>query len=155
MMDALIFKIEDELYAIDINDLDEILMMVSIQKISSLPYFLSGIFNLRGELIPVMDLRPKLGHNSEYLTNYPIDTRIIIVTITDKKIGIIVQGLKEIKKVTQEKSKPNVVNETSLPPYLNGMALYEDNKTVQIIHIKKILNEDELSMIETETSKRK
>jgi len=90
------FKIGDEEFGVDILNVQEINKMVQITKVPNSPGYVEGVINLRGRVIPIIDLRtrlklPKIEHNK--------DTRIIVVEIVGKTIGFIVDSVQEVLRV--------------------------------------------------------
>lgn len=87
------FKIDKEDYAIKINFVQEITRMTEITRIPRAPYFIDGIVNLRGNIIPALNLRKLFEMNEKQVTD---STRIIIVDLNNKKTGIIVDEVSEV-----------------------------------------------------------
>lgn len=114
----IVIRLGDEEYGIDINYIDNIVRMQNITRIPHMPAFLKGVINLRGEVIPVMSLRVKMGLEEDQIGR---NTRIIILkTETEGNIGVIVDEVREvvnfssdqIEKVAHEnvEGKQNFVN---------------------------------------------
>jgi len=88
--------LNDEKYGIDIMDIEEILRMLEITKVPKAPSFVEGIINIRGKVIPIVDLRKKLNIPANEYTN---STRIVVVNLSGKKIGFIVDHVEEVLSV--------------------------------------------------------
>lgn len=88
--------LNDEKYGIDIMDVEEILRMIDITKVPKAPPFVEGIINIRGKVIPIVDLRKKLGIPANDYTN---STRIIVVNLRGKQVGFIVDQVEEVLRV--------------------------------------------------------
>ena len=96
----IVVNIGEEQYGIDIKYIDNIVRMQSITRVPKVPAYLKGVINLRGEVIPVMSLRIKMG--LEYQEDNK-DTRIIIIkTEGSGKIGLIVDAVKEVVALEDE-----------------------------------------------------
>lgn len=94
-----VFKLGDEEYGIDIQKVQIIERIQNITRVPKSPYFIKGVINLRGEIIPVMSLRSKFNLEEE---EYKDETRTIIVEIEDNKIGMIVDQVKEVLQISTE-----------------------------------------------------
>ncbi len=92
-LELLCFNLSDEEYAVEINDVREIVKMVDITDVPKTPDFMLGIISLRGVIIPLLDLRMRLGLEA---CNYNSKTRIIIASADDRKIGMVVDGVTEV-----------------------------------------------------------
>ena len=97
----IVVKIGAEQFGIDINYIDNIVRMQKITRIPKAQHYFKGVINLRGEVVPVMSIRLKMGLEDDEFTNV---TRIIIVKIEPQEaLGIIVDEVKEV--VTLEQSE--------------------------------------------------
>lgn len=91
-----IFNLGDEEYAIDISFAKEIIRIPKITKIPNVPNYIEGIFNLRGTVITVIDLKKRFGFEE---TERGIDSRLLILEFNDMQIGIIVDDISEVVRV--------------------------------------------------------
>lgn len=94
-----IFTLKQQLYGIDIQSVQIIERMKNIMRVPKAPECIKGVMNLRGEIIPVIDLRAQfqLGEMTD-----SDDTRIIIIKIDDTMVGIIVDSVKEVVELKDE-----------------------------------------------------
>lgn len=92
-LELLCFNLSDEEYAVEINDVREIVKMVDITDVPRTPDFMLGIISLRGVIIPLMDLRMRLGLEA---CDYNSKTRIIIASADDRKMGMVVDAVTEV-----------------------------------------------------------
>jgi len=92
-LELLCFNLSDEEYAVEINDVREIVKMVDITEVPKTPDFMLGIISLRGVIIPLMDLRMRLGLEA---CSYNSKTRIIIASANDRKMGMVVDAVTEV-----------------------------------------------------------
>src|ERR1700761_3679400 len=81
------FKLATEEYGVDISQVQEIIRMVEITHVPRAPRFMEGVINLRGQLIPIIDLRTRFGMTRIDATK---STRIIVTDIGSKRVGIVV-----------------------------------------------------------------
>ncbi len=138
------FKIGNEEFGVDILKVQEINKMVEITKMPNSPHFVEGVINLRGKVIPVVDLRKRLGLNAVEKTK---DTRIIIVEVEGKIIGFIVDSVSEVLRIP--------ANITEAPPeiatginsdFIMSVGKLEDRLLI-LIDLNKILSLDEKNSI--------
>lgn len=99
------FKIGNEEFGVDILNVQEINKMTQITKVPNAPDFVEGVINLRGRIIPVIDLRTRLKLERK---EHDKDTRIIVVDLNNKTVGFIVDAVREVLRVP--------VNITEAPP---------------------------------------
>lgn len=104
------FTIDDEPFGLDILAVQEINRMAKITKVPQTPEFVEGVINLRGTVIPVIDLRKKLGLPSKVHDKH---TRIIVAEITTRTIGFVVDTVTEVIRIAK-----NLVD--SLPELVSG-----------------------------------
>ncbi len=95
----IVVKIGSEQYGINIKFVDNIVRMQSITRVPKTQVYYRGVINLRGEIIPVMSLRLKLGLEPDQFSN---KTRIIIIKIENAKVGLIVDEVREVVNLTEE-----------------------------------------------------
>jgi len=92
----ILVKVNEEQYGIDIQQVENIIKIDRITRVPKAPEFIKGVINLRGEIIPVMNLRMKFGIEEDITT---ADSRIIIVKVEEYEIGIIVDQVKEVIQI--------------------------------------------------------
>lgn len=95
----IVVKIGSEQYGINIKFVDNIVRMQNITRVPKTQVYYRGVINLRGEIIPVMSLRLKLGLESDQFGG---KTRIIIIKIDNAKVGVIVDEVREVVNLTEE-----------------------------------------------------
>lgn len=96
LMQLVSFCLGKEQFGIEILLVQEIIRMISITKMPNSPEFVEGVINLRGRIIPVIDLRARLGMER---TEYTATTKILVVEITGKVVGFIVDEVSEVLRV--------------------------------------------------------
>ncbi|MBC7958852.1 MAG: chemotaxis protein CheW [Vallitaleaceae bacterium] len=94
----IVVKIGREQYGINIKYIQNIVRMQGITRVPKAPFYIKGVINLRGEIIPVMSIRLKFGLEAEQYKN---NTRIIIVKISGQAIGLIVDEVKEVVEIPE------------------------------------------------------
>ena len=102
-----VFTLGEEEYAINISFAQEIIRIPALTKIPNTPTFLEGVFNLRGKVIPVFDLKKKFGITQ---TERSIDSRLLILDLDGMNSGIIVDDVSEVMR-TDKQSIQNLDDE--------------------------------------------
>lgn len=90
------FRLGSEEYGVDIAQVQEIIRMVEITHVPRAPHFMEGVINLRGQLIPIIDLRTRFGMPRIDSTK---NTRIVVTEIGSKRVGIVVDGVSEVLNI--------------------------------------------------------
>jgi purine-binding chemotaxis protein CheW len=134
------FRVGDEVYAVDIMKIDSIAEMMKTMKLPGLPPFMMGVANLRGEVIPIIDTRIKFMLESK--PDHGGD-RIVVVYVGDKKIGIVVDEVKEVLTLTQDQLEEPPKAGGSASSFISAIAKMED-RMLMIIDIDKVLTTEEL-----------
>ncbi|UOD34397.1 purine-binding chemotaxis protein CheW [Deferribacteraceae bacterium V6Fe1] len=131
------FKLGSEKYAIDIMVIEEILRKTEITPVPKAPDFIEGIVNIRGRVIPVVDLKKKLKLG---IVNDSQTSRIIITNINNKKIGFLVDEVEEVLRIEKnliEDAPALAVNIDS--NYINGVAKTEKGMII-LLDITKVFS---------------
>jgi purine-binding chemotaxis protein CheW len=97
------FKLENEEYGVDILRVKEIIKMIKLTPIPSAPDYIEGVINLRGKIIPVVDIRRKMGMNKKEIDK---NSRIIVVELNDKTLGFIVDEVSEVLRIPKSITEP-------------------------------------------------
>ncbi len=131
-----VFDLASELYGVDIADVREIIRMQSITRVPGAPPFIEGVINLRGKVVPVVDLRKRLDLQINEQTQ---ETRIVVVDIAGRDVGVIVDGVTEVLRIPLSSVEPPssmITNADS--DYLRGIARLE-NKLIILLDLSKVL----------------
>jgi len=136
-----IFKLADGEYGLKITDVQEIVLFQEITKIPEAPVFIKGILNLRGQVIPVIDLKRRFYQRDAEVTD---STRIIVCRVGEKKIGVIADQVSEVLRISEDYIEPT-------PEFFNnfnhsgivGIAKYEERLLI-LLDLEKTLSSDEL-----------
>ncbi len=119
-----VFDLADEGYGVDIGSVREIIRMQEITKVPRAPDFVEGVINLRGRVIPVIDLRKRFGFETTEMTK---DTRIVVVDIGGQDIGVVVDAVTEVLRLSADKVEPaSSVITTVDSEYLLGICKLEE-----------------------------
>lgn len=142
----LTFILEDELFAVDVIKVREVLDYTNITKIPRTPDYMRGVINLRGSVVPVLDLRLKFGMSK---TENTINTCIIVMeVVTDTEtiiLGALADSVQEVFELEPDQIEPTPRIGTRFnAEFLKGMGK-RDDKFLMILDIDKIFTFEELS----------
>lgn len=140
------FWVDSQLYGIPIADVVQIIGAHQIIAMPEYPDYAKGIINLRGEIIPVIDIRIRF-HKVE--KDYKERTCIIVVNINDKHVGFIVDAVDEVTSIKADDiaKTPDMSNEGS-SRFITGIGKLKD-AVVLLLDANKIIQSDELSLLNT------
>ncbi len=132
------FIIGNEEFGVNILFVQEINRMLQITKVPNAPYFVDGVVNLRGRVIPVIDLRSKLGFERK---EHDKNTRIIVIEVRGKTVGFIVDAVKEVLRIPKNITEPppEIVSGTT-SEFIMAIAKLED-RLITLIDLEKIIFE--------------
>ena len=146
----LTFKLADEVFAFDVAKVREILELTSIAKVPQTPDYMRGVINLRGSVVPVVDLRLNFGMQS---TEKTVNTCIIVVEVNlDGEtiiLGVLADSVQEVVEMEPDHIEPPPQLGTKLKTtFIKGMGKV-DNNFVMILDIDKVFSTDQLTELET------
>jgi purine-binding chemotaxis protein CheW len=141
----LTFKLEDEVFALDISKVREVLDFTSVTKVPRTPDFMLGVINLRGSVVPVVDMRLKFGMTR---TETTVNTCIIIVEIEidgeTTVLGALADSVQEVMDLDPDQIEPPPRIGTRLKTgFIRGMGKREDHFIV-ILDIDRVFSAEEL-----------
>lgn len=140
----LTFYLEEEMYGVNIFDVKEIIAMMKTTSVPKTPKFIKGVMNLRGNIIPVVDMRIKFEMSEVEWQTY---TAIIIISVEGKNIGFIVDKVEEVVNIDDENiSPPPEFGPTVDTKFIRNMAK-QKNKVIMILDLVALFGEDELAMV--------
>ncbi len=141
----LTFSLGEEEYGVEILKVQEIKGYSTITPIPNTPPYIKGVMNLRGTIIPVVDLRGKLGMVE---TEYNQFTVIIVVTVGTKMMGLIVDAVSDVLNIPQSEvqATPDFGGQVDVR-FISGMAKAGE-KLIVLLDIDKILGSDELAALD-------
>jgi len=138
------FCLQDDLYAVDIMRIKEIIRPQKLTPLPQAPTFIDGIINLRGAVIPVVDLRKRFGMPARELT---ISTRLLIVRLSGQTLGLVVDDVTEVVTIPVNDIKPPpAVSDGLIANHLLGVCLAGDN-LVMLLDIDRLLTTNEVSAL--------
>lgn len=134
------FTIGNEEFGVDILYVQEINRMIQVTKVPNAPSFVEGVINLRGRVIPVIDLRTKMGMPKKEADN---NTRIVVIEINDRTVGFIVDAVKEVLRIPSSITEPPPQIVAGInSEYIKSVGKLEDRLLI-LIDLEKILSTTE------------
>ncbi len=138
------FRLAKEEYGVDIMRVQEIILMGKVTRMPEVPDFIRGLINLRGHVIPIVDLRMRFGlqagANSE-------ETRIVVVNVGNRTIGIVVDAVNEVLRIQADQIEPPPSSIGGIDQeYIRGLVKLE-SKLLILLDIENILNQDEQKIL--------
>ncbi len=135
--EVMAFRIGNEEYGIDILTVQELRSYEISTKVANAPEYLKGFLNLRGAIVPIIDMRIKLNLGDPV---YDASTIIIILSIREQTIGIVVDSVSDVLKLTPDmiKSAPSAGTQID-PQYLTGLGTLE-NRLITLLDIAGLLS---------------
>jgi purine-binding chemotaxis protein CheW len=135
------FNLAEDVYAIHIEHVIEIIGIQETTDIPDVPSYITGIINLRGEIIPVMDTRIKFRKAQH---EYDALSSIIVVTINGLKVGLLVDRVKEVMEIKEEQINASPEGDNNFySRFISGVGLIKDSIYL-ILDVNKILSKNEL-----------
>ncbi len=135
-----VFELENEKYGVDIASVEGIIKMQEITRLPHAPEFIEGITNLRGTIVPVVDLRTRFGLSRKEPTR---DTRIVIANMDSSKVGIIVDAVTQVIRVPEDKIEPPPqMSVTINSAFIKNIAKLE-SELVILLDLGKVLSTEE------------
>lgn len=141
----LIFSLGDEFYGIEIKHVTEIIGIQPITEVPELPDYIKGIVNLRGKIIPVMDVRLRFKKQSK---EYNDRTCVIVIDIKDVSVGLIVDSVSEVLSIDEEAIVPPPHIKKGGNRYIKAIGKVGDGIKL-ILDCDKLLKDDEIEILES------
>lgn len=148
ILQFLTFRLSDEVFALEITKVREVLEFSAITKVPRVPEFMRGVINLRGSVVPVLDLRLKFGMTR---TEKTVNTCVIIVEVEIENeqilLGALADSVKEVMDMDMAQIEPPPKIGTRLnTEFLKGMGKDSDN-FVMILDINKVFSVNEIALV--------
>jgi purine-binding chemotaxis protein CheW len=146
----LTYKLADEVFAFDITKVREVLDVTTITPVPKMPDFLRGVINLRGSVVPVVDLRLKFGMPK---TDRTVDTCVIITEVNvdgeQTTLGVLADSVQEVMDLDPDSVEPAPKIGTELnTEFIKGIGKHNDGFII-ILDIDKIFSPEELSAVQS------
>ena len=144
LLQLVTFSIGDEEFGVDILKVQEIIRTMEITKVPRAPAFVEGVINLRGKVIPIIDLRKRFGLQTR---GHDKNTRIIVIEINNMIVGFVVDSFPEVLRIpasTVEPPPPKVAGLES--EYISGVGKLEDRLLI-LLDLNRLLSREERSVL--------
>lgn len=144
LLQLVTFSIGEEEFGVDILKVQEIIRTMEITKVPRAPEFVEGVINLRGKVIPIIDLRRRFGLDFK---THDKDTRIIVIEINNIVVGFVVDAVSEVLRIpanTVEPPPPVVAGVDS--DYISGVGKLQDRLLI-LLDLDKLLSSEDLDML--------
>ncbi len=147
------FRLGKEVFAASVNHVVNILEMKPITKVPHAPDYMSGVINLRGQVLPVIDMRIKFGMTP---TEPTVDTCIIVLNLEieneEVKLGILVDAVSEVLELEENQIEPSPSIGTKYKAeFIKGM-WKTDESFIMLLNLDLIFTRDEIVIVEEKTS---
>ncbi len=144
---VIVFNLGKEEYGVEVERVRTIERNQHITRVPKTPSFVKGVINLRGVVIPIIDLRGRFGLPE---TEYTDHTRIIIVNVKNIEVGFIVDSANDVVDVNEDivEKPPELVGGIKAK-YLRGVAKL-GNRLLVLLHLEEVLNKQEIVQLENE-----
>jgi purine-binding chemotaxis protein CheW len=138
MIQIIGFKLNDEEYALEIDNVQEIIKKISWTRVPRSKPYIIGVVNIRGIVIPIIDLKYRFNMNQQ---GYDDNLRIIILKIGNIAAGIMVDSVSEVIEVNESKILPNPQqsNTEINVDYLKGVCKVDEDRLMTLLNIEKVL----------------
>jgi purine-binding chemotaxis protein CheW len=144
MLQLVSFKLKEEEFGVDILQVQEIIRMQEITHVPNAPDFVEGVINLRGRVIPIVDLRKRFGLEHK---EHGSATRIIVVMIGQVTVGLIVDEVSEVLRIPEDTVEPPPPIVAGIESdYIKGVGKLEDRLLI-LLDLNKILSREEKSSL--------
>ena len=141
----LVFTLGDEEYGIDILKVQEIRGYDQVTRIANTPEFIKGVTNLRGVIVPIVDLRVKFSQGD---VEYNDNTVVIVLNLGQRVVGIVVDGVSDVLSLTSDQIRPAPEFAVTLSTeYLTGLGALGERMLI-LVNIEKLLNSDEMALLD-------
>ncbi|MEA1062413.1 chemotaxis protein CheW [Apirhabdus apintestini] len=141
----LVFALGDEEYGIDILKVQEIRSYDNVTRIANAPDFIKGVTNLRGVIVPIVDLRIKFDQGD---VSYTGNTVVVVLNLQERVVGIVVDGVSDVLSLTTDQIRPAPEFSVSLSTeFLTGLGTLNDRMLI-LVDIEKLLNSREMALVD-------
>ncbi|EHJ46754.1 CheW protein [Solidesulfovibrio carbinoliphilus subsp. oakridgensis] len=146
LLQLVTFSIGEEEFGVDILSVQEIIRMMDITKVPRAPEFVEGVINLRGKVIPIIDLRRRFGLSTR---DHDKHTRIIVIEINNMIVGFVVDSVSEVLRIPASTVEPPPPVVSGLESeYISGVGKLEDRLLI-LLDLNKLLSGEERDMLGT------
>lgn len=144
---VIVFKLGSEEYGIEVEKVQTIERLMPITRVPKTYSFIKGVINLRGVVIPVINLRGRFGIEESEPTD---QTRVIIVSVNEMEVGFIVDSANDVIDLDRNSinTPPDVVGGIKAK-YLDGVAKIGEDRLLIMLNLSEVLNKSEIVQLES------
>jgi len=148
-LEFLTFTLGDEHYGLDIMKVKEIRGYEPVTKIANAPAFIKGVLNLRGDIVPIVDLRLKFAVGDATYNEFTI---VIMLHIGERIVGIVVDAVSDVINISSDEVKPPPQFGVAFDSqYLHGLAPVNEQMII-LLNIEKLISSSELGLFDASAS---
>ncbi len=131
------FNIGEEEFGVDILKVQEINRMLNVTRVPNAPEYVEGVINLRGKVIPVVDLRKRFGLPPK---EHDKNTRIIVIELSGKTVGFVVDSVKEVLRIPKSVTEPPPALATNInSEYITAVGKLDD-RLLTLLDMERVLS---------------
>lgn len=139
------FVLGDEHYALDIMAVKEIRGYEAVTKIANAPPFIKGVINLRGDIVPIIDMRIKFNVGEVIYNEFTI---VIMLNVAERIVGIVVDGVSDVIRVAEDEIRPPPEFGVAFDSrYLLGLVPIEEHMVI-LVNIESLISSEELGLFD-------
>ena len=144
VQEYLSFILSSEQYALDITSVKEIRGYEKVTPIANAPKFIKGVLNLRGDIVPIVDLRIKFNIPDPTYNEFTI---VIMLHVHNRVVGIVVDGVSDVVRLTEDEVRPppdfGVIFDSR---FLKGLATVDDHMVI-LVNIEQLISSEEIGLV--------
>jgi purine-binding chemotaxis protein CheW len=141
------FRLGSEEYGIDILKVQEIRGYDAVTRIANTPEFLKGVINLRGTIVPIIDLRIKFGLGSPVYDEFTV---VIILNVASRIVGVVVDSVSDVLTLTDEQMRPAPEFSAAFDTqYVIGLGAIEERMLI-LVDIEKLISSRDMGLVDEE-----
>ncbi len=141
------FRLGTEEYGIDILKVQEIRGYDAVTRIANTPEFLKGVINLRGTIVPIIDLRIKFGLGNPVYDEFTV---VIILNVASRIVGVVVDSVSDVLTLTDEQMRPAPEFSAALDTqYVTGLGAIDDRMLI-LVDIEKLIGSRDMGLVDEE-----
>ena len=139
------FSLGNEEFGVDILKIQEIIRFMDITRVPRAPHFVEGVINLRGKVIPIIDMRKRFGMEPR---THDKDTRIIVIEACEMVVGFIVDAVSEVLRISTDtvENPPSIVAGMD-SEYISGVGKLEDRLLI-LLDLDKLMQNTSLEVVD-------
>lgn len=137
-LQLVVFKINNEEFGVNINDVKEIIRWTNLTQIPNAEPYIKGVINLRGSIVVINDLAMKLGLPPKQIDD---ETRILVVDIEGSTVGMIVDSATEVLRLKKEqvRNAPEIISKNMNQNYVDGVGVLNEHRLLTLLNLSKVL----------------